>query len=322
MKLGIWILLSLSALLAIPHVAQADSYPSHPVKIVIPSPPGGTNDIIARLVAERLAAAYGQNFIVENRSGAGGLLAVRNVARAKPDGYTLLLSFAGPLVVNTDPRDTEGLDPAQALAPISILADLPYALVVRSNLPVDTLQELVAYSKSQRQGVNLSINAFGSDAHLLTEQFKRDSGIKAELIPYQGTGPALNDLLGDHIDGFFTSFPAVAGHIKNGQIKPLLVAKPERWPGYAQVPTTAEAGIGQVVASAWFGLLAPKGTEANILDSLSEHVAQALQNTDVREALLAQGANARGDSRAQSALFIANERARWDELKKTVNIRQ
>ncbi|MBD1586621.1 Bug family tripartite tricarboxylate transporter substrate binding protein [Pseudomonas typographi] len=322
MKLGIWILLSLSALLAIPHVAQADSYPSHPVKIVIPSPPGGTNDIIARLVAERLAAAYGQNFIVENRSGAGGLLAVRNVARAKPDGYTLLLSFAGPLVVNTDPRDTEGLDPAQALAPISILADLPYALVVRSNLPVDTLQELVAYSKSQRQGVNLSINAFGSDAHLLTEQFKRDSGIKAELIPYQGTGPALNDLLGDHIDGFFTSFPAVAGHIKNGQIKPLLVATPERWPGYAQVPTTAEAGIGQVVASAWFGLLAPKGTEANILDSLSEHVAQALQNTDVREALLAQGANARGDSRAQSALFIANERARWDELKKTVNIRQ
>ncbi|MBD1552057.1 Bug family tripartite tricarboxylate transporter substrate binding protein [Pseudomonas typographi] len=322
MKLGIWILLSLSALLAIPHVAQADSYPSHPVKIVIPSPPGGTNDIIARLVAERLAVAYGQNFIVENRSGAGGLLAVRNVARAKPDGYTLLLSFAGPLVVNTDPRDTEGLDPAQALAPISILADLPYALVVRSNLPVDTLQELVAYSKSQRQGVNLSINAFGSDAHLLTEQFKRDSGIKAELIPYQGTGPALNDLLGDHIDGFFTSFPAVAGHIKNGQIKPLLVATPERWPGYAQVPTTAEAGIGQVVASAWFGLLAPKGTEANILDSLSEHVAQALQNTDVREALLAQGANARGDSRAQSALFIANERARWDELKKTVNIRQ
>jgi tripartite-type tricarboxylate transporter receptor subunit TctC len=247
---------------------------------------------------------------------------VRNVARAKADGYTLLLSFAGPLVVNTDPRDTEGLDPAKVLAPISVLADLPYALVVRSDLPVDSLQSLVAYSQTQPAGVNLSINAFGSDAHLLTEQFKRESGIKAELIPYQGTGPALNDLLGGHIDGFFTSFPAVAGHIKNGQVKPLLVATAARWQGYPQVPTTAEAGIGNVVASAWFGLLAPEGVDQKILDSLNAETAKMLRDPAVRDALLAQGANTRGDSRAQSAQYIAAQRERWDELKKTVNIRQ
>lgn len=296
----------------------ADAYPSKPVRIVLPSPPGGTNDIIARLVADKLGAAFGQKVAVENRRGGGGIVGVSAVARAPADGHTLLVSFAGPLVVNIDPG---GVDPARDLVPVTVLADLPYALVGNAQLPAQDLRSLIALSNSREGSLRMANAAVGSDAHMLTELFRARSKAAFQLVPYPGAGPALKDLLGGHVDTLFTSFPAVASHIAAGTVRPYAVATAQRWPLYPDVPTLAEQGVPGVLASAWFALMAPARTPAAVLDRLHHEITAAFASEDVRAGLRKIGVNVRGDSREASAAFIAGERSKWAQVIRASGIR-
>ncbi|MFG1478344.1 tripartite tricarboxylate transporter substrate binding protein [Xanthobacter sp. V4C-4] len=297
-------------LLASPARAQ-EAYPAKPVRVVLPSPPGATNDIIARLVADKLGSAFHQKFVVENKPGGGGIIGVNTVAKAPADGYTLLVSFAGPLVVNIDPQ---GVDPARDLTPVTVIADLPYALVGNAELAPKTVPELIAASKTREGGLRIANSAARSDAHLLSELFRLKSGTNFVLVPYPGGGPAIKDLLGGHVDLLFTSFPAVAPHIAAGTLRPYAVATRARWPQYPDVPTLAEQGVPDVLASAWFGLLAPAGTPEPVLEALNRELAKAFADPEVQASLRKIGVNPRVDSRADSAAFIAAERAKWKRV--------
>lgn len=313
-----WAAAALAGVAAGPALAQAGRFPARPLKIVLPSPPGGTNDIIARLVADKLGQAFAQKVVVENRPGGGGIVGVQAVAKAPADGHTLLVSFAGPLTVNIDP---EAEDPARTLTPVTVLAELPYALVGRAELAAHDLRGLAALAQARPEGLRMANSAAGSDAHLLTELFRARSGLRFLLVPYPGAGPALKDMLGGHVDLLFTSFPAVAQHIAAGSIRPYAVATAQRWPQYPDVPTLAEQGVPGVLASAWFGLMAPAATPAPVLDRLHQAISEAFGSEEVREGLRRIGAQVRGDSRAASAAFIAAERAKWAQVVRETGIR-
>ncbi|MEO6361980.1 MAG: tripartite tricarboxylate transporter substrate binding protein [Caldimonas sp.] len=297
-------------------------WPTRPVRIVVPFAPGGTTDILARALAPELGKAFGQSFIVENKAGAGGNLGADLVAKSPPDGYTLLMGTVGTQSINPSLYPKMPYDAAKDFAPITLMAGVPNVLVVnpakaKANGITD-VRSLIAYAKAHPGRLNMASSGNGTSIHLSGELFKAVTGTYMVHIPYRGSGPALLDLIGGQMDLMFDNLPSALPQIKAGKLTALAVTSSERSVALPEVPTVAEAGgLKGFDASSWFGLLAPAGTPADIVNRLQQETARALAVPALKERLVAQGAIPSGMSPADFSRFIAAEAKKWAAVVKT-----
>ena len=292
----------------------ADPYPTRASKVIVTYPPGGTSDLIARMSAQILADKLGKPFVVENRPGAGGNVGTEAVAKSPPDGYTLLQGTFGPLT--TAPALYPGLAyaPAKDFAPIIVVANVPNLLLVHPSLPVQNVAELVAYVKARPGKVPMAISSLGGTPHLLTKMFEQKAGIEFLSVPYKGTGPALNDLVGGQVLVDFDALPVVLPFVKAGRLRALAVAGKARLPQLPDLPTMAELGYPDVEISAWHGLLAPAGTPPEVIDTIQRTLADELRTPAVRNKLNDMGAEVVAGTPAEMAAFLRDETQRWGDL--------
>ncbi len=304
------------AVLAQPQAA----YPTRPVTFVVPFSPGGGTDIAARLLANKLGQKLGQSVVVENRPGAGGVLAADAVAKARPDGYTLLIANVGTQSINPWlyklPYDAD-----KAFAPISLFADLPFALVVNPAVPAKTPKELIALAKAAPEKYTYASSGNGGSPHLTAEIFQQAAGVKFTHVPYKGGGPAMADLMAGHVNMLFASILETSGYVKSGKLRALAVTSAERSPAMPDVPTLAEQGVPNAESGSWVALLAPAGTPAAIVDRLSAEVREAVATPDMRQALIAQGATPRSSTPAELQAAIDQAKDRYGRVIKARGIR-
>jgi tripartite-type tricarboxylate transporter receptor subunit TctC len=295
--------------------AGAEDYPSRPVKIIVPFPAGGSNDIIARIVAQKLTEQNGQNFLVENRGGAGGNIGAEAVASAEPDGYTLLLTAPPPLTINGSLYKKLPFDPAKAFAPIALIASVPIVLVVNPSVQAKNVAELIALAKAKPGTLNFGSSGIGSTNHLAGELLKSMAGIDIVHVPYRGAAPAMNDLLAGQIPFMFDNMPAVLPQVQGKAINAIAVAGAKRAEALPDVPTVSETVPG-FEASSWFGLVAPAKTPAPAVAKLSGQLETILKMPDVKKRLAELGAEPGtvfGDAFGQ---FMTDETAKWGKLVK------
>jgi tripartite-type tricarboxylate transporter receptor subunit TctC len=294
--------------------AMAQPYPSHPVRIVVPYPAGGSNDIIARIVAQKLTERNGQPFLVENRGGASGNIGADVVASSDPDGYTLLLTAPPPLTTNMALYKNLKFDPSTAFAPVSLVASVPIVLVVHPSVPARTVNELVALAKAKPGTLDFGSSGNGSTNHLAGELLKSMTGIEIVHVPYKGAAPAMNDLIGGHIPMMFDNMPAVLPQVQAKVINAIAVAGAKRASAMPDVPTVAESGFAGFEASSWFGLVAPAKTPAPVLAKLQGEVESILQMPDVRKRLTELGAEPGTISGEAFGKYLAEETAKWSKI--------
>ncbi len=290
------------------------SYPSHPVKIVVPFPAGGSNDIVARILAQKLTERDGQTFLVENRGGAGGNIGSDAVAASEPDGYTLLLTAPPPLTINIALYKDLKYDPAKAFAPVALVASVPIVLAVHPSLGVKNVRELVAFAKAKPGVLNFGSSGNGSTNHLAGELLKSMTGIDIVHIPYKGAAPAMNDLIAGHIPMMFDNIPAVLPQVQGKFINAIAVAGAQRASALPDVPTVAESGVPGFEASAWFGLVAPANTPAAVLAKLEGDVDAILKMPDVQKRFSELGAEPGTLSGEAFGKFLAEETAKWTRI--------
>lgn len=305
------LLLAACSLTALPaHAQPAASFPERPVTIIVPYPAGGTADILPRVVAEQLSQVWGQPVVVENRTGAGGNIGADAVARAQPDGYTLMSTPPAPLVVNHNLYKSLSYDPTQ-FVPITTLASAANVLAVRKDFPAQTAEEFVAYVKANPGKVTVATQGNGTTSHLTGAMFAGAVDTEFVFVPYRGTAPAMADLLGGQVDVFFDNMGSMLAQHQNGMARILAVTTRDRSPLLPDLPALAELGLDDFHASTWFGLAAPAGTPDAIADKIQADVAAILRSPDIQARFLKQGVVAVGDSRAEFADFMADERQRW-----------
>jgi tripartite-type tricarboxylate transporter receptor subunit TctC len=300
--------------------AVAQTYPTRPIRLIAPFPAGGLADVLARLVSDEMSKSLGQPIIVENRAGAGGNTGAEAVAKAEPDGYTLLMASAGILTANQFLYAKMPFDPETAFAPVSIVADMSMLVVLNPKVDAKTLGEFVALAKSKPGKLNFGSPGVGTTGHLGLALFMHAAKINITHVPYRGAAPAINDLLGGQIDGVVDNPPTVLTHIVAGKLRPLAVAGKTRLPQLPDVPTAAEAGVSNFEASSWFGIMAPAATDKGILARLNREVVAALRQPVVAERISDSGARAVGDSPQEFAKRIAGERVMWGAIIKAANI--
>ncbi len=295
--------------------AAAQSYPDRVVRIVNPFPPGGSVDITARILAQKLSDNTGQQFIVENRTGAGGNTGADSVAKSEPDGYTLLFSAPGPLVVNQT-LYTKGLpfDPTKDFAPIAIFAYTPIVLMVNPNIPANNVQELIAFAKSNPGKVNFGSAGMGSTPHLSGELFKSMTKTEITHVPYRGTGPAMNDLIGGHIQMFFDLLPASLPQISTGKVRAVANAGARRPAALPDLPTVAEQGLPGFDSSSWVALVAPAKTPAPVLAKLRAAVAKVLTSPDIVARIRELGSEPGTATERDVRAFMDGEAKKWAEV--------
>jgi tripartite-type tricarboxylate transporter receptor subunit TctC len=306
-------LLAVASLALALSFAQAQDYPSRPIRIVVPYPAGGSADLLPRIFAEKLGAKWGQPLLVENRPGAGGNIGAEFVYRAEPDGYTLFASAPGPLVVNQNLYRKLALDPAQ-FVPVSIMAAIPNVLLVNPKVPAKSVAELIAYAKANPDRLNYGSQGSGSTAHLTAELFKLAAGgLKITHIPYKGSAPAMTALLGGEIDLMFDNLGVTLPHVKSGRLRILAVGSEKRIASLPDVPSMSEILPG-FVSVAWFGIVAPPKTPTAVAHKLSAAVAEALRERDVLDRLAALSAEPVGGTPEEMAAFMKQEEARWKRV--------
>jgi tripartite-type tricarboxylate transporter receptor subunit TctC len=303
-----------------PRFTAAQAYPARPVTLVIPFPPGGGNDALGRMVADKMSKSLGQQIVVENRGGAGGTIATRAVARSAADGYTILLAYTGTLAINPSLYANPGYDPRRDFAPIGLIAGLPSVLVVHPTLPVRSVAELIAFAKARPGRIDYAFVP-GTVGHITTELFASTAGIDFTRIPYKGNGPAMTDLLGGHVAMMFLSILPVLEHVRAGTLKALAVTSAARSELLPQVPTIAQAGLPGFSAVIHYGLLAPPGTPRGIIDQLNAALREALAANDVRARLAAEGAAPLPGTPADYAADIDTEETKWGALVRKLNLR-
>ncbi|MEV8469501.1 tripartite tricarboxylate transporter substrate binding protein [Ralstonia sp. UNC404CL21Col] len=309
-----------AGVITLPAAAQTPSYPAKPITIVVPFTPGGTTDILARAVAAELTRGAGWNVIVDNRPGAGGNIGSTLVAKAAPDGYTLLMGTVGTHAINQTLYSQNGVrlgfDPINDFAPITLVASVPNVLVVNPAFAqknkINSVKDLIDYAKANPGKLNMASSGNGTSIHLAGELFKTQTGTSMVHVPYKGSGPALTDLIGGTMDLMFDNLPSAMPQIKGGKLKALAVTSAKPSPALPGVPTVAQAaGLPQYEASSWFGLLAPAGTPPAIVSRIQQAVAKSLASPAVKEKLEAQGAEPVGDTPEQFAAHIRAETAKW-----------
>ena len=293
--------------------AGAQDYPSRPVKIVVPFPAGGSNDIIARIVAQKLTERNGQTFLVENRGGAGGNIGAEAVASAEPDGYTLLLTAPPPLTINGSLYKKLPFDPAKAFAPVALIASVPIVLVVNPSVPAKNVGELIALAKAKPGTLNFGSSGIGSTNHLAGELLKSMAGIDIVHVPYRGAAPAMNDLLAGQIPFMFDNMPAVLPQVQGKAINAIAVAGAKRAEALPDVPVVAET-IPGFEASSWFGLVAPAKTPAPALAKLSGELESILKMPDVKKRLAELGAEPGTVFGEAFGRFMTDETAKWGKI--------
>ena len=294
--------------------AMAQTYPSRPVKIVVPFPAGGSNDIVARVLAQKLTERNGQSFFVENRGGAGGNIGAEAVASSEPDGYTLLLTAPPPLTINAALYKDMRYDPSGAFAPVALIASVPIVLAVHPSLGINSAQELIARAKAKPGTIFFGSSGNGSTNHLAGELLKSMTGIDIVHVPYKGAAPAMNDLVAGHIPMMFDNIPAVLPQVRAKTINAIAVAGSRRASALPDVPTVAESGVPGFEASAWFGLVAPAKTPAPIFAKLESDVETILKMPDVQKRFDELGAEPGAVSGANFGKFLANETTKWTKI--------
>jgi len=299
-----------------PASAQAPAYPTKPVRIVVPFPAGGATDILARAVAQKLTETWGQAFVVDNRPGAGGNIGSELVAKAAPDGYTLEMGTVGTHAINASLYAKMPYDHVKDFAPIILVAGVPNVLVVNPAVPVNSVQELIAYAKANPGKLNFASSGNGTSIHLSGELFKVMAGVQMTHIPYKGSAPALADLLGGQVQLMFDNLPPSLPQIKGGKLRALGVTSAARAPALPDTPTIAESGLPGFDASSWFGLLAPAGTPPAIIAKLNTEIAKWLATPEAKEKLVAIGANIAGGTPEDFARHIQAETAKWAKVVK------
>jgi tripartite-type tricarboxylate transporter receptor subunit TctC len=306
------------AALSLPALA-ADPYPSKPITLIVPTAPGGTTDLAARMLAEPLGKALGQTVIVDNRGGASGGIAAVAVKRAEPDGYTLLMQYSGYHVI-TPHLAKQSQWEQRDLQPVANVLSAPQLVVVRAGLPVKTLAELVAYAKQNPGKLSFASSGNGSLQHVTGAMLMQQAGVQMTHVPYKGTGPALQDLLGAQVDLSFGTPPPFIPFVQSGKLRALAVTGPHRLPSLPDVPTAAEAGLPGLDATSWFAVFAPARTPAAVVDRLTRTIAQVMATPAFKQKAAEQGATA--DYLAPAALgeLARNELARWGEVVKSARI--
>ncbi len=312
------LLLLMSCILFAP-LALAQDYPTKPIRLVIPYPPGGGNDTLGRLVAQRLSTALGQQVFVENKAGAGGNLGTGEVARAKPDGYTLTLGFVANMAM-TPHLSKLNYDPIKDFAPIGMVAQGYQILVVNPAFPARTVPELVALAKAKPGSLNYASGGNGSPLHLVAELFKISSGVFITHIPYKGSSPAAAAVLAGDVQMVFGGVVSSLPFVKSGRLRALAVTSPKRIEAAPDVPTLVELGYAGVEASSWYGLFAPAGTPAPIVERLNRELVALGKNPEHREQLFKQGQEAVYSTPEELASYVKAESAKWARVIKTAKI--
>ena len=312
-----------AALFLIANHAVADTWPSKPVKIVVPFAPGGTTDILARAVAPELSKAFGQQFIVDNRAGAGGNIGAELVAKAPNDGYTLLMGTVGTHGINRALYKSLPFDPIKDFVPITLVAAVPNVMEMNAEkakqLGIANVQDFVKYLKANPNKLNMASSGSGTSIHLAGELFKSMTGTQMTHVPYKGSGPALLDMVAGNADVMFDNLPSSMQQIKGGKLVALAVTSSQRSAALPDVPTVEEAGgpaLKGYEASSWFGLLAPAGTSPEIVNRIQQAVAKSLGTPEVKEKMQAQGAIPSGNTPAQFTRLIADEHVKWAKVVK------
>jgi tripartite-type tricarboxylate transporter receptor subunit TctC len=301
---------------AMPLLATGQSYPSKPIRLVVPFPAGGTTDLLARAMAQKLSEALGQQVVVDNRPGAGGNIGSDIVAKSAPDGYTLLMGTVGTHAINVSLYAKMPYDAVKDFAPIVLVAGVPNVLVVHPALPVKTVPDLIKLAKEKPDSINFASSGNGTSIHLSGELFKSLTGVQMAHVPYKGSAPALTDLLGGQVQIMFDNLPSALPHIKAGKLRAIAVTSTKRAPALPDLPTIAESGVPGFEASSWFGMLAPAGTPREIVLRINAEANKALQAGDMKEKLLAQGAEAVGNSPEFFAEYIRSETTKWAKVVK------
>ncbi|KWR86000.1 Bug family tripartite tricarboxylate transporter substrate binding protein [Cupriavidus sp. IDO] len=300
--------------------AQDGNYPNRPVTLVVSAAAGGTTDLAARMISEPLARALGQAVVVDNRPGGSGSIAAQVVARAKPDGYTLLVQYSGYHVITPLLVKNLSWDPVRDFAPVANILSAPQVLVVRQSLPVKSLKELVAYAKANPNKLNYASSGNGSLQHVSTELLNQMAGIQITHVPYKGTGPAMTDLLGGSVDLTMTTPPPLMGHIAAGKLRPLVVTSKNRLPSLKDVPSAPEAGYPDLDVSSWFAMYAPAGTPKPVIDKLAGEIEKIMRTEAFRKKAEELGAEAKFMGPQQLAQYQKAELVRWGKVIKSADI--
>jgi tripartite-type tricarboxylate transporter receptor subunit TctC len=295
--------------------ARAQAYPAKPIRLVVPYPPGGPTDVLARIVAAKLPDVLGQQVVLDNKPGASGMIGAEQVAKSAPDGYTLL-SNASIHVINPSLYPKANFDAINDFAPVTQLASVPLILVVNSELPVRSVKDLIAYAKANPGKLNFGSSGNAAAPHLAGESFKIMTGAPMQHVPYKGSAPALTDLIGGQVQLMFDSMPSAMPHVKAGKIRPLAVTTAQRVAAVPDLPTVAEAGVPGYDISTWYGVWAPKGTPREIVERLHAEIAKVLKLPDTRERYAGLGADPVGSTPDEFAAYCRSELAKWAKVVK------
>jgi tripartite-type tricarboxylate transporter receptor subunit TctC len=293
--------------------ASAQNYPDHPITLVVPYAAGGGNDVLARLVAERMSKSLGQQIVIENRGGAGGTIATRQVAKSAPDGYTLLIATSS-LAINPSLYPNVGYDPRKDFAPVGLIASSSNVVLVHPSVSASSIAELIGLAKASPGKLNFASTGSGSSVHLAAELFASMAGIKLTHVPYRGSAPALTDLLGGHVDIMFGTLPPSVGLVRQGKLRALAVTGPQRSSALPELPTVAEAGLPGYEAVLHYGLVAAAGTPPPIIDKLNTALRAALAEEALQQRLAVEGAEPLPSTPEEYAADIDREEIKWSRI--------
>ena len=302
-----------------PALAQAEDFPARSIRLIVPFPPGGPNDIIARLVGQRMSELTRQPVAIDNRAGQAGVLGTDAVAKANPDGYTIGIVSASSLVINPS-LEKVAYDVAKDLAPVTLVVTVPEMLVVADNVPARNMAELVALAKAQPGKLNFASAGVGGLPHLAGELFKQTAGIDIVHVPYRGAAPAINDLLGQQVQMTFLDLPVILPHIKAGTLHPIALGARARAPTAPDVPITAEVGMPDLLIENWYGMIAPSKTPPAIVARLNRITNEAMNDPGVKQKLADQGLTVAGNTPEQFRGFIEAETTKWAKVIKDAGV--
>jgi tripartite-type tricarboxylate transporter receptor subunit TctC len=305
-----------TAALALAATAQAQSWPSKPVRLIVPFPPGGGNDTVARAVGTELAKPLGQQIVIDNRAGAGGTIGADLAAHAPPDGYTLFLAGVASHGINPVLNPKLPYDAVRDFAPVSLLASAPLIVVIHPSLPVKNIKDLIALAKAKPGALNFASNGSGGSSHMAGEMFNAMAGVKIVHVPYRGLAPALTDLLSGQVQIMFSSAVAMLPQVKAGKLRGLATTGAKRPPAIPDLPTVAEAGVPGYETGSWYGIVAPAGTSPEIINRLSTELQKIVRQPAMQERFNAEAANPIGSTPQEFAAHIQREKERWTKVVK------
>ncbi len=300
----------------------AQTYPAKSIRVIVPFPAGGNADVFARALAQKMADAWSQGVVVDNRAGAAGIIGTQLVAKAPADGYTLLMGTTGTHTTNPAVYEKLPYDPVKDFAPVSNFADSPFLLVVHPSIPAQNLKQLIALAKARPGQLHYASFGTGSSAHLAGEMLRTAAGINIVHVPYKGGPPALADVVGGHVALMFNALPAVIPQVKAGKLRAIAIAAQKRAPSAPDMPTFAEGGIPDFEAGSWYGVLAPAGTPRDVIAKLHGEIVRVLALPDVKQRLAAEGAVGIGNTPEQFADQIRKDMARWAKVAKAANVKE